>query len=43
MDTLTIAILDSILDGTISDQMYTLCLPAIERILGQEAEQGSFP
>jgi hypothetical protein len=35
IDALTIATFDSIVNDTISDQMLTRCLPAIQRILGQ--------
>jgi hypothetical protein len=36
IDTLTIEILDSLMNDTISDQMLARCLPALQRILGPE-------
>jgi hypothetical protein len=36
LDRITIPVFDSILDGSISAQMYKRCLPAIQRIFGNE-------
>jgi hypothetical protein len=36
VDRLTIPVFDSILDGSISAQMYKRCLPTIQRIFGNE-------